>query len=183
MDPASHPGCRVPAPIAARHRAVTSPHHNPLLLQGPNSCSSCYPPSTGHPKTPLGRPSATAAWCRAMGGIKMLPMGPLHPASPPQFGCRPGPAQSPPSPSHSHGARAKLGSRGGWKLCAAAPRGRQASREPPEPGQQPPPSQGCTPGVQVGDQPSLRSPNAPACPASPPQARCHLPSCSAAIFS
>ncbi|XP_029889986.1 nascent polypeptide-associated complex subunit alpha, muscle-specific form-like isoform X1 [Aquila chrysaetos chrysaetos] len=111
---------------ASTHRSPSlscdTPHKLPLLLQSP---------STGHPKTPLECPGATAARRRAMDGIKTLPMGPLHPASPPQIGCRPGPARSPPSPRHGRGARAELGSWRGWELCAPAPRGRQHPGSPP----------------------------------------------------
>lgn len=142
----------------------------PLPPQGPSLRSSCYVPAPLTPKplwdAPVPEPRVASR--RFQRDPCTQPLLPSLGAALAQLG--------PHRPqAMAAGQEPRWGAGGAGSNVLWLPRG---GRHPGSPL-----TTGLPPGVQVGDRPALCSPDAPACPASPSRARCHLPSCSAAIFS
>lgn len=140
----------MPAPIAAWHRAVTPRRDIPLLPQGPNSCSSRYPPALVTPKplwdAPVPLQPGAEPWMASRHSQWDPCTQPLHP----KFGCRPGAAWLPPSPSHGCGARAELGSQRGWKPVLRLPGDGRHPGSPPSLASSPPHHRDAPQGCRLG---------------------------------
>jgi len=163
-------------------RGCDNPRDIPLPLQGPSSGSSCYPPSPLTPKPLWDAPVPPQPCAEPWVASRCSQWDPRTQPLCPNLGAdlaylgphRPQATATGQEPSWEAG--------GAGSPTPRLPGDGRHPGSPPSPAAAPP-SQGGTPGVQAWDLPALWSPDAPVCPASPSQARCHLPSCSAAIFS
>lgn len=159
-DPASHPGCRVPALIAGQHCAVTPPQHLPCCCRGP-ILAPVVVPQHQSPQNPSGMHQCHRSPVQSYGWHQDAPNG-THPIRVQTWPSLVSTALKPwPWGKNQAGKLVGLGA-----LCCGS-LGTSGTSRAPQACPAAPPSEGCTRGMQVGDQPGLRSRHAPACPASP----------------